>query len=208
MIITGGDEQNSLVVEGESVGREARPRLQQFAFAVKDLDAVVFPIAHEDSPLRVHDDRVRQVEFSGSLARRAPRLDEPAFRRKLHHASIAIAVRHVELPIGTERDIGRLVELVIFHPRRSRTQCQQQLAGRIELKDPVPSDVGRPDVVISIDSQAMSGLDQVVTPGSQEFAVRIKTEDRMFAAMKHIDLPLAADCHRRTVSQRPTIGQF
>src|SRR5262245_33181145 len=66
-----------VVAVDEDAARTAEllPLGDEFAFLVEDLDAVVVAVADEEAALRVHRQRVRNVEFARAGALLAPGLD-------------------------------------------------------------------------------------------------------------------------------------
>src|SRR5712671_1757993 len=78
----------------------AGPHAEEVAVRREYLDALVRSIGHVELAVRVERDAVRQVELALAMARRAPRLDEPAVARKAVHAGVAVAVGHVNIAVG------------------------------------------------------------------------------------------------------------
>src|SRR5262249_23210621 len=86
------------------------PLAQVLAVGAEDLDAVGLAIAHPHAPVGRASDAVRQPELARAVAGLAPRALELPGRRKDVHARIAVAVRDVEIALGTYGDVGRPVE--------------------------------------------------------------------------------------------------
>src|SRR5215472_7891105 len=96
-----GDVEIAVLAAGDVVRpAHAGPLAEEVALRREYLDALVRPIGHIEPPGIIERDAVRQVELALALARRAPRLDEPAVARKTVHPRVAIAVRHVNVTVG------------------------------------------------------------------------------------------------------------
>src|SRR6266851_7374836 len=103
----------------------AGPHAEEVALRREYLDALVRSIGHVKLAVRVDRDAVRQVELALGLARRAPRLDEPAVARKAVHAGVAVAVGHVDVAVGVGNHLGGVIE----RPRRALRQPAGYVAG-------------------------------------------------------------------------------
>src|SRR5205814_7793958 len=102
-----------------------------------------------------------------------------------------------------KRDIGRLVELIVAGARLvTRPQGQKKLPRRTEFQDEMMPGVGRPDVVVAVDANAVRRLDQIIPPAANELAVTVEAEDRRFPAMEKIDLIVAVDRDSRALAER------
>ena len=100
-------------------------------FAIEDLDAVVFAVAHVDRALRIDRDRVRRVELARLGPLLAPVEQVLAVLRELHHARVPVAVGNVEIAVLRERDVGRAVEgLAVGRGFALDAERHQQLARR------------------------------------------------------------------------------
>src|SRR5262249_2104496 len=92
-----------------------RPLPEKLSLTSENLDAIVLPIAHIHIPFGIERRGVRHVELTRTCAGFSPFQEVLAGGRELHQASIAVAVRDVDVAISREGDIGRFVE----HPGRS-----------------------------------------------------------------------------------------
>src|SRR5688572_145907 len=74
------------------VGRagDVGPGGEVLAGRVEDLHAVVLAVAHEDAPVGVDPDAVRQVELARPVAGLAPRLEQLAGGGEAVHARVAV----------------------------------------------------------------------------------------------------------------------
>ena len=74
---------------------------------------------------------------------------------------------------------------------------RQQPAFAIELSQHVVAVVGRPDVPVAIDPQAVRHLEQPLAPAADELAVFVERHQRRLAAVQDVDPVLGIDRHRR-----------
>ena len=96
-----GDVEIAVLAAGDVVGAaHAGPLAEEVALGREDLDALVRPVGDVELAVIVEGDAVRQVELALAMARRAPRLDEPAVARKAVHAGVAVAVGHIDVAVG------------------------------------------------------------------------------------------------------------
>ena len=59
------------------------------------------------------------------------------------------------------------------------------------------ADVRRPDVVLGIDAYHVGRDKKIIRDAADEFSRRIELHQRMFAAMKHVNMPLRIDRYPR-----------
>src|SRR5262249_61064753 len=121
--------------------------------------AIALAIAHEDTAVGGDGDAVREIELPGAGAGLAPRALERARRRELMHATVAVAVRDVQITLGPDREIRGAIERpgrpadrqavlavipgVGWHVQDP--ECPEQLALRRELWNGAGAVVGRPE---------------------------------------------------------------
>ena len=146
---------------------------------------------------------MRQVELTATSSRLAPPGQKLAPRVELHDPVVAVTVRDIEIAVGSEGHVGGLVEL--SRPGSGLVglaECQQQFSGGTVFQDQVVSDIRHPDIVLAIDSQAVSFPDQVVAPRSQKTSLVIEAQDRLFASVEEVNSSLAVDINTRGRTQR------
>src|SRR6516164_5659474 len=102
-----GGVENVVAVDVEAARpAELPPFGEKFSILVEDLDAVVRAVSHEQPPARIHGESMGHVEFTLSLARFAPGLDEFSVLRELHDARVrllSVSVGDEESPLGATR---------------------------------------------------------------------------------------------------------
>ena len=70
------------------------------------------------------------------------------------------------------------------------------------------TDVRRPNVVLTVHSNGVSGNKEIVCDTAKIFPVSVKLHQRMFAAMKHEDVPLRIYRHAGDFDEMFTRGQL
>ena len=166
------------------------------ALGVKHLDARIVAVGDVEQPLRVENQRVRQIELARPLPLAAPRLDECAVPIELQHARFALAVplQHEDVAGWTDHRLVRLVEQPQVAERMPLAgmaldaQHHFDPPGRIELVDHVRGNVGRPDIVVDVDTQAVRPVEQSVAEPADEMAVGIEFHQRHRPAMDDEDV--------------------
>src|SRR5262249_3584995 len=105
-----GRVENVVAVDVEAARpAELPPFGEKFSILVEDLDAVVRAVSHKQPPARIHGESMGHVEFTLSLARFAPGLDEFSVLRELHDARVrllSVSVGDEDVAIGRDQDIG------------------------------------------------------------------------------------------------------
>src|SRR5205823_2971830 len=110
----------------------------------------------------VRDYRMRQVELARAGTFLSPLSDELACRRKLHHATVAVSITHIEATIVGKGDISRLVEMMSVVALHARfTNRHQQLAIVSKLHYLLQEHVCDPDIVGGIDAQSVWAIEHV-----------------------------------------------
>ena len=133
------------------------------------------------------------VELAGAVARPAPRHQEAAVPVELHHPVVRpVAVRDEDVAVGVDGHVSRPVEGVRPVGGHARpAQRHQDLAGRAELEDLVPAPagvhaehrlapvvVGRPEVALGVDVEAVRRREHPLAPTVEELAVGAELHDR------------------------------
>ena len=155
---------------------ELKPLVDEVPLRVEDLDPVVLTICNKQPPPRVELEAVDLVELARSHPLPTPRLDELAIPVELHDPRVsglptpaAVSIRHVDITVGSDRDLGRGIELVVTGSGYARrTQRHDELAARIELQHLVAttrcgSVVGDPDVAVTVDRDLVRTDDRPTT---------------------------------------------
>src|SRR5207253_9175666 len=193
------------------------------AVGAEDLDAIALAVADEHAAVGGHRDTVREIGLARPGARHAPRALQGAGRRELVHTAVAVAVGHVEVAPGPDREVRRTVEgtggardghvvlaVVAGVGRRiQRAERLQQLALRRELPDGVVTVVGGPHGAVGRDRDAVRAIGEVaLAPRAQEAALLIVGDDRMVAAADQEDAILAVHGHARDVAVLEPLRQL
>src|SRR6185437_15518525 len=139
--------------------------LQELAFSVEHLDAVVLAVAHIDAVLRVDRDGVRGVEVAWLRPALAPSRYPIAVFIHLRDARVVVAVADVAIAGGVPDDIGGTVERVAPRGRHGRVGRTRRFNGLrlapdrhdhatfgVELDHHIRAFVDAPDVVVLIDA--------------------------------------------------------
>ncbi len=101
-----------------------RISVDEIAVLVEDLDAVVVAVADVEPALGVEGERVRLVEFAGTGAELAPRLDQFAVLGEFEDAVVACAVALGDEDVAVLGD-DHVIGLVEVAPaRRRRPACR------------------------------------------------------------------------------------
>src|SRR5262249_51766715 len=74
---------------------ELETLVEEHSILIEDLDAVVVAVADEQPTLRIHGDRMRNIELAACRPFLSPGLDECAVLRELHDPGIRIAAMAV-----------------------------------------------------------------------------------------------------------------
>src|SRR5262249_27449925 len=120
---------------------ELEPLRDELAVLIENLDAIVLAITDEQPSSRIEDERVRNIEFARAHAFPAPRLDELSVLVELHDSGIAgcrpssaVSIRDENVAVGSNRDIGRSIELVEAGSRNTGlAEFHQEFSFRAEL---------------------------------------------------------------------------
>src|SRR5258706_8553749 len=106
-----GDVEIAALAAGDVVGTaHAAPLTKELTLRREDLDALVGTVGNVELAGIVIGDAVRQVELALAFTRRAPRGDKPAVAREAVHASVAVAVGHIDIAVGVGHHLGRVIE--------------------------------------------------------------------------------------------------
>ena len=186
---------------------ELPPGGDEVAVLVEDLHPVVAAVGDEDVALRAADgDVVGLVELAGSVAGAAPGLEEPAVAGELQHAVVgAVPVGDEDVAVGRNGHAGRPVEGIRaaaghagFAERHQYLALGAELedllaqrgarerAGRGARRHPehrgVPVRVGRPEVALPVDGEAVGEREHPGAQARQEPSGRIELQDRRVGA--------------------------
>jgi hypothetical protein len=130
--------------------RQESPRLVEY------LDAGIGTIGNEHAPSCIDRDAVRQVELTGTGPRRAPGLQQSPIRCELEHPGVAVAVADEKRAVVGHDDVRRQVEMpLVVSGHASFAEREQQTPVWRELENLVAADIGEPDVVVTVDRDAM-----------------------------------------------------
>ena len=134
-----------------------RPCRQEFPLLVVDLDAVVFPVRHIKSSLRVECQCVRSMEFIRTSTAFAPSEEKFSLAIVFYNPGIAITVGHKNLSSWCHKHSRRLVKMTrIIAMVVSSTKSHQQLALAAELHNNMSANVRNPHIVPGIHMKAMN----------------------------------------------------
>src|SRR6516165_9359398 len=160
----------------------------EFAALVEDLNSLILAVGHPQLAVGVDGDSVSHVESAGFRAPAAPALDKGSAFVELEYARITLVGRvsldHKEVAVAADCEVIRFGEATRpggFIPLAGLSpgaQTQQDLSLGAELDDDVRSHVGYPEIVFTIDPEAMSSREKTLPKGSEEFAVRVELHDR------------------------------
>lgn len=186
------------------------------AVGVEHLDARVVAVGDVKQPLRVEHQRMRQVELARSFAGATPGGDEIAVAVELVHAGLglAVALQHVDVARGADHRLVRLVEgaqVAEGMPAAAEAlhaEHHLDAAGRIELVDEVRRDIGRPDVVVRVDAQAVRPLEQAVAETADEVAVGVEFHQRHRPAMDDVDVAPGVEGDARRAAEIHAGGEM
>ena len=181
--------QHVVVVDEEPAdAAELVEGVEEVAFLVEDLDAVVAAVGHEQAPLRVEFEGVRRPELPGSRPDLAPLHHVLALGAEFHDASRGARRRILVLPavsVGDEDvafrrgdDVAGLVEVIRPAPRDpGGSERHQDLPFRAELEDLVAlalllvaRRVGDPDVPVLIHMEPVREDEQPCPEARENFA--------------------------------------
>lgn len=167
------------------------PLVDEGAFLIEELDAVVGTVAHEDSAALVDGDGVQRAELAGRVACLAPCLDEAAIGRELDDAVVAdgaVAIGDEDGAVLRDDDIGGRVELVVATAGLAGcAEHHQHFAGGAELDDLMASGVaagdasagggiGDPDIALGVDVDAVGPDEHAAAEALDHDAVGVELE--------------------------------
>ena len=167
---------------------------------VEDLDALIFAVRHPEQSLSIDGDAVSDLELAGRLAFAAPGLDEPAGLVELQDPCVAarpgrMSLHDEDVSVPGDGDVIRLIQLagsrglVPLAGLAFRAEREQHLSLRVQLVDEVRADVGRPDIAVGIETDAVRPREQAVAEGADERAVLVELEERLGAPRQHQQVP-------------------
>jgi len=199
------------------------PSLQEFAAGIEDLDARVVAVGDVDQALRVDGDTVWQIEFTVGGAFASPIQQELAIRRKLGNAVVAIAVGDVDASVGSEREVRREIKVCGIEPRRALCpNGEEQFAVMRKLEGLLQRAIGKPDVVLAVDAQAVRFQKTVLSPGGEQFAgstieakygwrgddVSFIRGPGVFSAVKHEHMVVRVHGNSRNLAKHESIREL
>src|SRR3954463_9783676 len=131
--------------------------------------------------------------WPGPRAFAAPPLHELAVCGEARDAGVwALAIGDQDVAVLLDRDIGHAVEGVLRLVTAGDAllaQRHKKLALRGELECLHITPIGDPDIARTVDAEKMRGLEHVLAPAAQEFAVAIKDHDRhRLIAVEHVNV--------------------
>ena len=122
-----------------------------------------------------------------------------ALGREAMHHGVAVAVGDVDLPVGGERHVGRVVEGALEVRFVALADLAEWLAHGGEDQDLVGIPVDQEHPVVARDEDPVRVGDPTPAPGGVEGAVGLEHEDRRIGALKGEDAALRID---RELAQR------
>ena len=84
--------------------------------------------------------------------------------------------------------------------------CEQELAVVGELHSHLGAAVHQVDAVVRPYADAMSVMENALTPGIKKIAVRVEHHEGMVAAGEHVDVVVGVDGHAANLSPSPALG--
>ena len=122
----------------------------------------------------------------------------------LHDEDIAVIGNDDVVGLIQLARTGGLVPLAGLAPRSDR---QQRLAVAVHLDDDVRSDIGRPQVAVAVDAQAVRAGEELVAERANEGAVAIEFEERLVATGQDEQMPVGIEVHARRGAHRHSGGK-
>src|SRR2546425_2651220 len=189
------------------------PHGDEFTVGIEHLDAMGLPVGHVDVIIPVDDHIVRPDELARIDAGLAPRQDEPALGGEFVDAAVAISVRDVEVPGDAgHRHVGGPVEglaLPLGCWLVGAAQGHQQLAIQGELLDGMESIIHAVDRVVGAGVDPVRPLaEQALAKRSQDVAITIEDDDRMFTPVEDVHVVLAVHRDASYVDERPPFREL
>src|SRR5262249_43930334 len=77
-----------------------------------------------------------------------------------------------------------------------------------KLQNHVCANVRGPNVVLGIHPDGMGGNEEIISNAAKKFPVSIKFHQRMFAAMKHVDVTFGIYCYSSDLNEMLVGGQL
>jgi hypothetical protein len=126
--------------------------VEEVTVLVKDLYAHIVAVGHVEPPPRIQGNGMWQAEVAWFRAELAPGLDEPAIPVEMDYASIAVAVRDKNVPLGRDNHVGRPVEMALVAAwLAARAQRADHLPLRRTLQHDMIARVSQPDVALVVE---------------------------------------------------------
>src|SRR5580700_5972350 len=91
-------------------GADLIPFANEVAIAVENLNPVVLSVPNIQEPLRVNDNRVRNIKFTGTRTLLSPVLHEFAILVVLNDPRVPVSVSNKNIPGRSESYIGGFIE--------------------------------------------------------------------------------------------------
>src|SRR6185503_6307541 len=168
---------------------------KKLSVLIEDLNSVVVPIGHKESPPRIHRKTMRRVKLAGSRALLAPGHQKLSVLVVLHYSRVCVStvsVRDEDVAVRSGNYIGRLIECILSVSRDAGfAECQENLAFVAELDDDMAfargsriiraagwDPVGYPDVAFFVDMNAVRKDKHAGAEASNELAGLVKFQDR------------------------------
>jgi len=172
------------------------PLFDEVAFCIKNLDPLIFSIAHIDTAFLIDGHTVRQIEFTGTLPVFAPCLDVIPVTIKLDDSRIAVTIRHVDIAILRESHVCWLVEKPIcLRAGINSSKDQQDIPGRVQFKDQVIAVVSRPNIVVRVYAQAMRMCKQSLANTLNEITLLIVFCEHWLCSLEQKYVPFGIHCN-------------
>src|SRR5262249_47285735 len=101
-----------------------------------------------------------------------------------------------------ESHVGRLIKVENIVARRPHSaQRQQHATIGAKFQNYVRTDVSGPNVVFRIHPHGVGGNEEIIGDAAKKFPVSIKLHQRMFAAMKYVDVTFGIHCYSSDLNE-------
>ena len=177
------------------------PFAEELPALVENLDALVAPVGHIHPLFGIEHHVVHQVELpvAGSLPAPVPHIF--ALRIELDHARVHVSVGNIEISVGPEGHVGRLVEPVVrvVGPWGPLTlpEHHQDPALRAELENHVARHVHAPDAPVRPHAQPVRRFHRegLLGPRLEHLATAVEFHHRPMAPVEYPHVALPVDIH-------------